>query len=56
LTCAAYVEAMFSTGHDAANREAFLAESAEEPALVGIALRGPKKEVDKATKGASLHP
>lgn len=56
LTCAAYVEAMFSTGHDAANREAFLSEPAEEPALVGIALRGPKKEVDKAAKGARLHP
>ena len=26
LTCAAYVRAMFSTGHDAANREAFRAE------------------------------
>jgi hypothetical protein len=56
LTCAAYVEAMFSTGHDAANREAFLSESAEAPALVGIAIRGPKKDVDKAAKGARLHP
>ena len=56
ITCAAYVEAMFYTGHDVANREAFLAESAEEPALVGIALRGPKKDVDKAIKGAKLHP
>lgn len=56
LACAAYVEAMFSTGHDAANREAFLAESADKPALVGIALRGPRKDVDKATKGAKLHP
>jgi hypothetical protein len=56
LTCAVYVEAMFSTGHDAANREAFLAEPAENPALVGIALRGPKKDVDKAVKGATLHP
>jgi hypothetical protein len=56
LACAAYVEAMFSTGHDAANREAFLAEPADEPALVGIALRGPRKDVDRAVKGASLHP
>jgi hypothetical protein len=55
LTCAAYVEAMFSTGHDAANRDAFLAEPADEPALVGIALRGSRKDVDKATKGAKLH-
>lgn len=56
LARAAYVRAMFSTGHDAANRAAFLAESADTPDLVGIALRGPKRDVDKATKGAALHP
>ena len=56
LTCAAYVRAMFSTGHDAANREVFRAEPADAPDLVGIALRGPKKDVDKAVKGAKLHP
>jgi hypothetical protein len=55
LTCAVYVRAMFGTGHDAANRAAFKAEPAEAPDLVGIALRGPSKEVDKATKHASLH-
>lgn len=56
LTRAVYVRAMFSTGHDAANRAAFLAEPADAPDLVGIALRGPKKDVDRATKGAPLHP
>jgi len=56
LICAAYVRAMFSTGHDAANRVAFMAESAESPDLIGLALRGPKRDVDKATKGARLHP
>jgi hypothetical protein len=56
LTRAVYVRAMFSTGHDAANRAAFKAEPADAPDLVGVALRGPKKDVDKATKGASLHP
>jgi hypothetical protein len=56
LACAAYVRAMFSTGHDAANREAFRAEPAEALDLVGLALRGPKKDVDKAVKGAKLHP
>ncbi|MFT3986607.1 DUF2000 family protein [Aestuariivirga sp.] len=56
LACAAYIEAMFTTGHDAANREAFASEPAEEPALVGIAIRGPKKDVEKAIKGAKLHP
>jgi hypothetical protein len=56
LTTAAYVAAMFTTGHDAANREAFRLEPADAPALVGVALRGPKKDVDKATKGLKLHP
>ena len=56
LITAAYVRAMFGTGHDAANREVFKAEPADAPDLVGIAIRGPKKVVDKATKGAKLHP
>jgi hypothetical protein len=56
LARAVYVRAMFSTGHDAANRAAFLAEPADAPDLVGLALRGPKKDVDRATKGCSLHP
>lgn len=56
LVSAAYVRAMFQTGHDAANREVFKAEPAYAPDLVGIAIRGPKKIVDKATKGAKLHP
>jgi hypothetical protein len=56
LTRAVYVRAMFATGHDDANRAAFLAEPADAPDLVGIALRGPKKDVDKAAKGAALHP
>ncbi|CAG9221013.1 conserved hypothetical protein [Paraburkholderia tropica] len=50
-----YVHAMFSTGHDAANREVFRAEDAENLNLVGIALHGPKKAVDKAVKGLKLH-
>ena len=56
LTRAAYVRAMFATGHDAANREVFRAEPVEAPDLVGLALRGPKKDVDKATGRARLHP
>ena len=55
LTRAAYVRGMFATGHDAANRAVFIAEPADAPDLVGLALHGPKKDVDKATKGASLH-
>jgi len=56
LTRAGYARTMFVTDHDAANRAAFLAEPTDAPDLVGVALRGPKKDVDKATKGASLHP
>jgi hypothetical protein len=56
LTEAAYVRAMFSTGHDAANREVFRAAPADALDLVGLALRGPKKDIDRATKGAKLHP
>lgn len=56
LTRAAYVRAMFSTGHDLANRAVFKAEATDAPDLVGLALRGPRKEIDKATKGCALHP
>lgn len=56
LTRAVYVRAMFATGHDAANRAAFLTEPADAPDLVGLALRGPRSGVDKAVKGAALHP
>ncbi len=56
LARAVYVRAMFATGHDAANRAAFKAEPADAPDLVGLGLRGPKRDVDKATKGLSLHP
>lgn len=55
LSCAAYVAAMFETGHDAANRAAFLAEPADAPDLVGLAVRGPRKDVDRVTKGIRLH-
>lgn len=55
LTMLPYVFAMFSTSHDQANREVFLAEDPESMNLVGLALRGPKKAVDKAIKGLAMH-
>lgn len=55
LTIIPYVFAMFSTGHDEANRQAFLTEDPNNLDLVGLALRGPKKAVDRAVKGLSLH-
>jgi hypothetical protein len=51
-----YIEEMFSTGHDAANREVFAKFGPENAKLVGIALRADKKLVDKITKGARMHP
>ncbi len=56
LTRAAYVRAMLATGHDAANRDVFRKDDPSAPDLVGLAVRGPKKDTDKATKGAKLHP
>ncbi|CAH5269580.1 DUF2000 domain-containing protein [Serratia marcescens] len=55
LTLIPYVHAMFATEHDEANRQVFLAEDADNLDLVGLALRGPKKAVDKAIKGLALH-
>jgi hypothetical protein len=51
-----YVEEMFATGHDAANREVFSQFAPDDAKVVGIALRAEKKTVDKITKGAKLHP
>jgi len=51
-----YVEAMFQTGNDEANRQAFLAEAVDTMNLVGLGIRGPKNGVDKVLKGFELHP
>lgn len=50
-----YIEEMFSTGHDAANRAVFAEFSPQDARVVGIALHGDKKTVDRITKGAKLH-
>jgi hypothetical protein len=55
VTSSAYIEEMFSTGHDAANREVFATFGPDDAKLVGIALRAEKKLVDKITKGAKMH-
>lgn len=55
LTVVPYIAAMFATGHDAANRAVFQAESPDDPDWVGIAIHGRKKAVDKAVKGLTLH-
>lgn len=50
-----YIEEMFATGHDAANRAVFAEFGPENAKVVGIALRADKKAVDKITKGAKMH-
>jgi hypothetical protein len=53
---ALYIEEMFATGHDAANRAVFAGYGPGTAKVVGIALREEKKLVDKITKGARMHP
>ncbi|MEM7343557.1 MAG: DUF2000 family protein [Chloroflexota bacterium] len=55
VKAAVYIEDMFATGHDAANRETVIQYQTENLPLVGIGIRGDKKEVDKIFKGAKLH-
>jgi hypothetical protein len=56
MDVAVYIEEMFKTGHDEANRAAVLAVTADEMPLVGVAVHGPKNAVDKVFKGLRLHP
>ena len=56
LATAVYIEEMFKTGHDEANRAAVRAVTADELPLVGLAVYGPRNAVDKVFKGLSLHP
>jgi len=51
----AYIEEMFATGHDNANRAVFAEHGPDEFNTVGMALRADKKIVDKITKGAKMH-
>jgi hypothetical protein len=50
-----YIEDMFRTGHDAANRSAVQQYVPAEMNVVGLAVREEKKLVDKITRGAKLH-
>ena len=51
----AYIEEMFSAGHDVANRAVFAEHDATEANTVGFVVRADKKIVDKITKGAGMH-
>ena len=51
-----YIDDMFSTGHDAANRETVKAYQPDEMSIVGLAMRDDRRLVVKITKGARMHP
>lgn len=55
IRAALYIEEMFATGHDAANRAVFAEYGPETAKVVGLALREDRKLVDKITKGARMH-
>lgn len=52
---AIYIEDMFETGHDAANRATVARYASSDLPLVGIGVRSVRKVVDKIFKGAKLH-
>ena len=56
LALAIYTAELFATPHDEANRAAVRNVSSNDLNLVGIALRGAKKSVDRAVKDLTLHP
>lgn len=52
---AVYTEEMFSTNHDAANRDVVLSVERENLNLVGIALRAERKVMDKIVDKLKFH-
>lgn len=50
-----YIEDMFETGNDSANRATVRRYGPENMNVVGLALREDRKTVDKITKGARKH-
>jgi len=50
-----YIEEMFTTGHDRANREVFSRFSPDDARVVGIAFHAERKVADKISKGAKMH-
>ena len=55
LAIAIYTEELFATGNDDDNRAAVRAVPAEKLAFVGVAVYGPRTDVDKVVKGLALH-
>jgi hypothetical protein len=55
LPTAIYTEELFSTGHDDDNRAAVRDIPAADLHLAGLAIHGPRNQVDKVLKGLTLH-
>ena len=55
VRCSLYVDEMFETGHDAANRAAVGALEPDAMRVAGLALRAERKIADKILKGARMH-
>jgi hypothetical protein len=55
LATAVYTRDMFTTDHDDANRAVVMSVPAADLDLVGLALYGPRNQVDRAVKGLKLH-
>ncbi|HWW60021.1 MAG TPA: DUF2000 domain-containing protein [Thermoanaerobaculia bacterium] len=55
LRAVIYTEGLFATGNDVDNRAVVASLATEALDLVGIAVHGPKKDVDKVTDGLKLH-
>lgn len=52
---AVFTDQLFTTGHDVANRAAVAGTPRAALDLAGLALRGPRRDVDKITKGLRLY-
>ncbi|MBB5627693.1 DUF2000 family protein [Sphaerisporangium krabiense] len=55
IPTALYIEAMFKTAHDTANRATVQASDPHNLLLVGVAFRGPRNLIDKNLKWLPLH-
>ena len=56
LAVAVYTDDLFATDNDLDNRAAVAKVATEDLALAGIAVAGPRRDVDKAVDKLRLHP
>ena len=56
LAMAVYTDDLFATDNDVDNRAAVAKVATEDLALAGIAVAGPRRDVDKAVDKLRLHP